>query len=366
MASNSKNSFFKSVFSAHVIPFFFAFVIFFTSCTYLAIPDPLEIKIKHASREKIGIMITPNQMDDKVLYRKNPGAIGKAMKSALVEINKQENQFVLLDTLGDADGFDYNQEFVGLEKKNLIELKYSYQSIAPPIIQNIFGIFTLGILPIKRNYQFFISPIVFDGEGKSHSLKTIESPVISEWNSWFLFPFDSREAKEFEFLQNGITVAIYSAMEAIETNKISVSSFQTKINKLNLPFRMMLGDKVRCGSSLSFGYRTNIKAGSGKTMCKALVLFANKTDGKLILDSRNFRLKFKDKDERPIESIPRHNGEVENLVSVVTLDPRSSASQIPVALYFAPPASVGMPMELEYYDKNISEIPIFVLLEKTP
>ncbi|EMJ88851.1 hypothetical protein [Leptospira meyeri] len=339
-------------------------VLSLTSCTYLSIPDPLDIKMKHSSSGKIGILLTQNHSERNVYYRDIPKEIKNAMKNTIKEINKQNDQFVFIDTLGDGDGFDYNQEIIGLEKKNLIELKYSYQQSSVPIIMNVIGALTLGILPIRTNFQFNVSPIVYDETGKPNSLKTIQSPVMSKWNSWLLLPFDSNESKEHEFLQNILTSSIYSAMEDIETTKITINSFQTKIIKLNLPFRIMLADKVRCGNSLLFGYRKNINAASGKSMCKASVLFANKTDGNLTLDSRNFRLKFNDKVQSSLESVSDGKGGMESLVTVTTFNPGPAVGQRPMVIYFAPPTSFGNPSELEYFDKKISELPIFVTLEK--
>lgn len=337
-------------------------LILFTSvgCAFIAIPDPLPIKQNTSSLDKLGILITQKEFDPKVMYRPKQEIILTLIQNEIIEENKSNEQFVLIDNFGDKDGFDYSQEHFGVERKNVLELQYSYRQSSVPIVMNIFGALTLGILPIKQNFQLHVTPIIHDSNGQQTTLTKIESPVLSEWRSWFLFPFGYTESNESVFLQNIIKYSLHSGLEEIKERKIALNSYSTKIDKLNLPFRMKLVREIECGGSLLFAYRQTINSAKGKKICKTIIHFANKTDKIVTLDSKSFILKVDNTNISPIESIPGPNGEMQNLSPKLSLQPKETRQYNGIALYFSMDSNLGIPSFLEYRDKNISEHPIFI------
>ncbi|BDA78221.1 hypothetical protein LPTSP3_g11510 [Leptospira kobayashii] len=327
-------------------------------CSYITVSDEMKQRNHVDSPNRLGIAIVQGDHLYNRAFRSASPELIIAIKKILEEKNRTKEQLVNIDTLGDGSEYDYTQEFSTMEKKNILELQYLYERTTIPVVMNWLGLITLGILPIKQTFQFTVTPIIHDSNGKATSLSPIQSSTtINEWKSWFLFPFGYTKSREVDYLQYILSESIDSALKEIETKKIALSSFKPNSPPLELPFRMSM-DPAVCDVTTSFGNRSIIAAKPGNFICFVSVLFANKTENTVFLNTGDFKIVVGGKEFTAMTSVPTSYGKEENLTQSLSLEKGDSGWNMRMVFFFSYPKSLGDPTVLRYTDKQISTIPV--------
>ncbi|GBF50961.1 hypothetical protein LPTSP4_24920 [Leptospira ryugenii] len=307
-------------------------------------------------KKTLGIALTRME-NNGISIKSTAESLPLAVMRTIAEKNKSSEQFTFIDTIGDGSQFDYSQEYLKMNKRDILELQYNYQQKSVNLLMNILGLTTLGILPLKKTFQFSVVPIIYDSNGNAYPLKPIDSPTIDEWRSWLLFPFGSSKSKEIDYIQYVLSETINSALEEIETRNIAISTFRGNYKKLNLPMRLAHTDTSICDVLVDSANRSYMTAGVGNKICRVELLFQNNTDRILSISSQNFRLVVDGKEVPAMESISAENNQFKTLSSFVSLKPNSSGWYPEMIVYFSIPRS-SKPTLLRYVDKELSENPI--------
>jgi hypothetical protein len=205
------------------------------------------------------------------------------------------------------DNFDYSQEYLSTNKKNVLEIHTNLQ-YKSGLGSYTFYILTLSLIPSVLDYNLVMKSSFYDSNGVRHALVSLNDIPVVEKKGLFHSRSVSSNEELMQFVGSNIAELIHQSYAMIKQNSILHLDYESSIEEVSRPFRMQV-DYFSCADKFSFEYGV----GSRSTVvfdpqeynfCKTEIRFSNQKNQIKALDSKDFSFISNSQSIKSIETVP--------------------------------------------------------------
>ncbi|WP_109018896.1 hypothetical protein [Leptospira kobayashii] len=281
-------------------------LVFSSFCTYYSYSHDLK-PTPSLVGQKIGVTVLKNL--DTNHYAAHGASVAMeslipGIKAAIQELNKDGENFIYLDALGENYDYDFTQEYREFTKRNIIELRYAFKN---EYSYKVFTYLTLGLVPTSDRYRWVFTPIYYDNQGVKKELPQIEIDPYSEYYGLVLFPFWLFQSKGVieSYTKDAIQSAISAALQSIPkaergdyAGNYQIKQLPFRMKRLLSPYGALLSIGLNSPNISSIWYPKDFYNG-----CRVQLKFLNTSDKQIIVSTSQFWLVAGGKEYQALQNV---------------------------------------------------------------